>query len=245
MWRPRNMIKYWTLVLTLFCFQNYFAQEDGAYYVSRDFSTWSAAAFKFKVTKPWSITISEQFRFKKNSSELDVFFTELETKYSFDNGLAIGGGYRFIGDRTDNKGILDLEQRFQADIFYGFKVNRFDLDVRLRGQRRDDLGEKKADGDYARRALRLKLEAKYNIKKWKLDPEVSFEIFRENGKYVTANFNKFRTTIGTTYDFKKAGEVSLFYRYEKDLNTVYPLNHNIIGFQYKFTYKKYKNEVKK
>jgi hypothetical protein len=235
------MIKRFSLLIVLF-FTGVHAQDEGAYYVSRDLSTWSTAAFELRVSKPWSITISEQFRFEKNSSDLDAFFTELETKYRFDNGLAIAGGYRFIGDRTVNKGVLDLEQRFQADISYGFKVKRFDFDVRLRGQSRDDLGEKKVDGDYARRALRLKLEAKYNIKKWKFDPVVSAEIFRENGKYVNANFNKFRATIGTSYDFKKAGEVSLFYRYEKDLNTLYPLSHNIIGFKYKFTYKKYKNE---
>lgn len=234
-------------LLAFLQFFNVYSQEDGAYYVSRDLSTWSTATFDFRVTKPWSITLSEQFRFKTNSSELDAFFTELETQYKFKNGIAIGGGYRFIVDKTDNKRLNDLEERFHADISYKFDIKRFEFQARLRGQMRDDIGENKVDdGDYPRRALRLKLEAKYNIKKWKYDPVISAEIFRENGKYVTANFNKFRATIGTSYEFKKAGEISLFYRFQRDLNTLYPLNENIIGFQYKFTYKRYKkHEVTK
>lgn len=235
------MIKYLTVALLLLLVPFLRAQEDGAYYVSRDFSTWSKAAFELRMSKPWSISFSEQFRFQTNSSELDAFFTEFKTDYKFKNGLSFGGGYRFIVDKTDNKRMNDFEQRFHADVSYKFDVKRFKFEARLRGQSRDDLGENKVDdGDYARRALRLKLEAKYKIKKWKMDPVVSAEVFRENGKYVRANINKFRVTIGTSYDFKKAGEISLFYRIEKELNTLYPLSNNIAGFEYKFTYKKYK-----
>jgi hypothetical protein len=240
------MTKFLLLLLPfLSCFPA-FAQEDGVYYTSRDFSTWTSATFNLKLSKPWSLSLSEEFRFKTNSSELDAFFTELKTSYKFSNGLFFGGGYRFISDRTDKTGESDLEQRFQIDFGYSFKVKRFEFEARLRGQSRDDLGETRAaDGDYARRTLRLKLQAEYNIKNWKLDPIFSTEIFRSNGKYVNPSFSKWRTTIETNYSFKKAGDLGAFYRFEKDLNTDYGLNHFIIGVQYKFTFKTYKKNAQK
>lgn len=219
------------------------AQEDGVYYTSRDLSTWSTASFRLKISENLSFTVSEQFRFKTNSSELDLFFTQLKGQYSFDNGLSFGGGYRFIGDKTDNSGDLDWEQRFHADLGYKFKIDRFNFEARLRGQTRDDIGEKRTeDGDYGRRALRLKLQTEYDIKKWKFDPVVSAEIYRANGKYVSPSFDKFRATIGTNYKFKYAGQIGVFYRFETDLNTDYGLNHNIIGFKYKFTLKTYNTD---
>jgi len=239
------MVKQLLFFFMLTCVSYAHAQEDGAYYVSRDLSTWTTAKFDLGITKAWSFSIAEQLRLKTNSSELDAFFTELETKYKFKKGFGIGIGYRVIGDKTNNSGVIDWEQRFQGDLSYEFKVKRFDFDVRLRGQSKDDLGEKKEDGDYARRALRLKFETKYDIKKWKFDPEISTEIFLESGKYVKANFSTIRATIGTSYNFKKAGELSMFYRFEKDINTDYPLSHNIIGLQYKFAYKVYKNGKEK
>ena len=233
------MIKQFTLFVSMCLIFGLNAQEeDGTYYVSQDLSTWNSLSFKLKPSKAWSIALSEEFRFKTNSSELDQFFTELKTTYKFYTGIWISGGYRFIGDKTEDA--IDLEQRFHGDIGYSFDVERFDFSFRLRGQTRDDLGEKRAeDGDYGRRALRLKFETKYNIKKWKLDPVASVEIFRENGKYVDAQFSKFRTTIGTQYKFEKIGTIAAFYRYQKDLNTDYGLNHSIIGLQYKFTLKTY------
>jgi hypothetical protein len=218
-----------------------FAQTDGVSYVSRDFSTRTEAAFKLRVTKGWSISISEQLQLKTNTSKLDAFFTELGTKYKFKKGFSIGVAYRVIGEQSDEAGILDWEQRFHGDISYAFNAKRFDFDIRLRGQSRDDLGETKDEGDYARRALRLRFEVKYDIKKWKFDPVVSTEIFLSSEKYVRSHFSKIRATVGTSYKFKKAGELSAFYRFERDLGTDYALSNNIVGLQYRFTYKVYKN----
>lgn len=240
------MTKFFLFLVPLLMGLASFAQEDGAYYTSRDLSTWTSATFNLKLSKPWSLSLTEEFRFKTNSSELDAFFTELQTKYKFDNGVFIGGGYRFINDKTNKTGATDLEQRFQLDFGYAFKIKRFDFETRLRGQSRDDIGEKRAaDGDYARRALRLKLQAEYNIKNWKLDPIFSVEFFRSNGKYVSPSFDKFRMTLETNYSFKKAGTLGAFYRFEKDLNTDYGLNHFILGLNYKFTLKPYKKNVQK
>jgi hypothetical protein len=238
------MIKQMTFMIMLLGITSTYAQLDGTSYVSRDFSTRTEAAFKLRITKGWSITVSEQLQLKQNSSKLDAFFTELGTKYKFKSGIALGIAYRVIGE-NNGSGVLDWEQRFHGDISYEYKVKRFGFNLRLRGQSRDDYGEKKADGDYARRALRLRLELNYDIKNWKFDPVVSTEIFLASEKYVRSHFNKIRATIGTSYKFKKAGELSAFYRFEKDLGTDYALSNHIIGIQYKFTYKAYKNGKKK
>jgi hypothetical protein len=51
-------------------------------------------------------------------------------------------------------------------------------------------------------------------------------------------FYRMRFTVGTTYKFKKAGDLGAFYRIEKELQGDYRKTTNIIGVQYQYTLKR-------
>jgi hypothetical protein len=57
---------------------------------------------------------------------------------------------------------------------------------------------------------------------------------------VTGGFDKLRLTLGTSYDFKKYGELGIYYRLERQLGFSYPKTTNIVGLNYVYTIKKRK-----
>ena len=97
------------------------------------------------------------------------------------------------------------------------------------------MGISREDGDVANVHLRFKVAAGYNIKKWKLDPVLSAEIFNQRG--IDSGFDKFRVTLATGYKVKKVGEFGAFYRLERELNATYPMTTYILGLNYTYTLK--------
>ena len=85
--------------------------------------------------------------------------------------------------------------------------------------------------------IRFKTGLEYNIKKWKLDPKFSAEIFNHFEEGDENGFSKYRLTLGTDYKFKNFGKIALFYRIEKELNETIPKTTNIIGLKYTYTIK--------
>ena len=83
--------------------------------------------------------------------------------------------------------------------------------------------------------FRFKTGLNYNIKKWKLDPKFSAEIFsrlQDND-----GLDKLRLTLGTDYKLTKASEIGMYYRLEKQLQGIYPKTTYILGLSYEYTFK--------
>ncbi len=236
-------MKYIIILLSVIYTHSAFAQ-NGEYITVRDLESWGSLNLKYKISKKWRIGLEEQFRFSNNSSEIDSYFTELSTDYNFSKHVFGGIGFRYIR-QNDNVGKIqgfENHTRFHFDLGYSHNLQRFSLEYRLRFQTKNELGISKEEGDHANNHLRLKVAAGYNIKKWKLDPEFSAEIFRHYEKGEQNGFNKFRFTIGTKYKMKSFGKIGVFYRMEKELNVNYPMTTNIIGFKYTYTLKRKKKD---
>lgn len=224
-------------MITAFCGTSF--SQQGTYIEVRDLETWSSAGLRLKLNKTWEFTLSEQYRLKTNSSVTDSYFTELEANYTGLDNWEIGGGFRFIRE-NDNVGKIqgyENHTRFNIDLAYKHKIDRLKLNYRVRYQNKNELGITTEQGDFANQNLRLRVGAGYNIKNWKFDPEISTEIFRHFEKEQESQFNRIRVTVGTDYDFKKIGSISLFYRMERELNELYPKTTNIIGLSYLYTFK--------
>ncbi len=206
---------------------------------SKNLNAWSTVSIEYKPNKKWSFELAEQLRLKENLSLVDEYFTELQTEYSVNKNFSLGAGARFIRQNDTEGNIQGYENhfRFQFDASYKHKINDFKLDYRLRYQNKNDLSISVADGDYANQHLRFKTGIEYNIKNWKLDPQFSAEIFNHFEKGEDGGFDKYRLTFGTDYDMKKYGKLSLYYRFEKELNVDLPETTNIIGLSYKYTIK--------
>lgn len=201
---------------------------------TRDLESWSTISANKKFSKVFGINLEQSLRMYDNSSQIDQYFTNLDLNFKLAKGLSLTGGVRFIGDRDKDDGIYENRLRFNGDISYKHSVDRFTLKYRIRLQTRNELGLSREEGDFAINAFRIRAGAKYNIKNWKLDPEVSYELFRESGRYIVSSFNKYRISVSTKYKFNKLIELKAFYRYERGLGMLLPMNTNIVGFNLMF-----------
>lgn len=223
---------YLSLLLSIMFASVSFAQTE-----SDDMETWTSVRLRYKASKKWSFELQEQFRLKENSSVTDQYFTQLTSKYKLTKKLALGLGLRYI-KRNDNQGkIQGFEDhfRYHFDLSFKHSLDRFAFNHRLRYQNKNELGVSEEEGDFAKKNIRLKTAVTYNVRKWKLDPKLSAEIFNKSHEGGTNGFSKYRVTFGTSYDLKKAGEIALYYRMEKELNTSLPKKVDILGFNYTYT----------
>lgn len=226
-----------SLALLLFfgALEGIWAQEN------RDFETWTSAEFRYRPSKKWRLGLETQLRLKENSSEIDGYFGELTGGYEIFKGFRATLGVRLIS-KNDNTGKQQGYENFvrlHADALYKHKIDRLGLNYRLRYQTRDELGVTNENGDFADNTIRLKIGTEYNIRKWKLDPQLSAEIFHQNERNEDEGFDKFRITFGTEYKFKKWGRLGVFYRFEREINKTNPASTDIIRLQYVYTLKGY------
>jgi len=167
--------------------------QDGTYYTVRDLESWTSAQFKYKPSKKWTISFQEQLRLKDNSSTVSEFFTQGSIKRNLENKFSVGLGLRYIRE-NDNEGKVqgyENHLRWNADLGYKHSLERFKLKYRLRYQSKNEMGT----NDIATKTIRLKAAVGYNIKNWKLDPEVSGEFFSRTNSI--SEPVKYRLTIGT------------------------------------------------
>ena len=237
-----KLIKLTLVIIILSTFSIKGLSQEGQWIEVRDFETWSSAGIKLKINKHWEFGLEEQLRLKTNSSLVDSYFTELNAKYKTKSRFEFGAGLRYLKE-NDNKGKIqgyENHLRYNFDLGYKHFLNRFKLGYRLRFQSKNELGVSTEEGDYLNRHFRFKIGSKYNIKNWKFDPKLSAEFFYHMEEGKENGFDKFRATLATSYKLKKYGEISIFYRIERELIATYssyPKTTYILGLNYIYTIK--------
>ena len=224
-----------TLFLTLGSLLFSLKAQSGEYITVRDMETWSSINLDYKASKKFKLGLGQQLRMEDNTSNVQQYFTNLYGEYKLSKAFKLGLEGRFIRDNDDEGKIQGYENHLRWALYTGFQhdVNRFNLKYRLQYQNKNELGVSSSEGVVAIEKIRLKLGARYNIPKWKLDPRFSAEVFRNIGS--TNQFSKIRGTLGTKYSFKNAGTLGVFFRIEKELNQTYPLTSHVIGLNYTYT----------
>ncbi|WP_341227581.1 DUF2490 domain-containing protein [uncultured Arcticibacterium sp.] len=211
-----------------------FAQTEEAVRV-QDLETWSSLEFEYEITPKFSLNLEEQLRLKENSSTIDSYFTELSGKYELWKDFSIDTGFRFIRSNDTNGKIQGYENhiRYQFDASYKHKIDKFELKYRLRYQNKKEL-----NSDNLNEAVtRLKLSLDYNFKNWKLDPELSGEVFSPLNE---SQIDKYRLTLGTSYKIGQNGKIKAFYGFENTTNSESLKHSDIIGLNFKYTLKEKK-----
>lgn len=212
---------------------NIYSQDD-----TNDFSTWFIIGAEYELNKKWDFGLEQQLRLKNNSSEVDKYFTQLSGDYKLIDNFKLGGALRYIRENDNQGNIQGYENhfRFNIDATYKHKLEKLSIGYRLRYQNKNEMGVSKEEGDYANQNIRLKTSFKYKISKWPLDPKFSAEIFNRFQKEEENGFNKYRLTIGTDYKIKNFGKITLFYRYEKEINTEELETTNILALKYIYSF---------
>jgi len=172
-----------------------------------DTELWTSVGLEYEASKAWSFEIEEALRLKDNIGAIDQYFTQVTASYKLFKGTRIGLGGRYSRSNDNSGAVQGYENRFRfnVDASYKYDVNRFTLRHRLRYQNRNELGVSSADGDIARQRFRFKTSLGYNIRKWKLDPKISGEVFNSFATGQQSSFNRYRLVLETAYKFKNAG----------------------------------------
>ncbi len=221
--------------------------QDFNYPNNQDFETWSAGKIRYILSEKLRVDIGGQFRMKENSTTFDRIFTQIEGRYlisdkkSFDQHiLTIGTRYLFM---NDNVGNTEFENHIRFHIDYNYKIDSnpkdpFSSNYRIRYQIRNELGRTKDEGDYNSHDIRFRWKGRYNIKSWKLDPEIFFETFHHYQTGALNGFTKYRMGIGTSYKFNKEQRISICYIKEKERSYWNPKKIRIIRITYMHTIRK-------
>lgn len=217
-----------------------------------DFQLWGGKKISAKFNKSWGMNLFGQGRVKSEMTEFDRILGELEVCYNprfhrIVKPIKIGLGARYIGN-FDNKGEQKGFENFlrvHVDFVYKLKIKRFYTAYRLRYQAKINLIEKSPIfKNKWIQDLRNLLKIGYNFKKWKLDPEIWFELFFHNELGELDGFTKCRVGIKTDYDFDNSHSIGI--KYFAEIGTNY-YNSKIVHvialfYQYKLKFKKCKKK---
>lgn len=208
--RPFRVLRFFGLLLCcVLCASELRGQEDETSTTPQEL--WTGALVKYEFLPRYSIHLHHEQRFRTDGFVLDKNFTELELKHKWKSGFSLAGGLRYIQNNDTEGKVTGIEERYrwQADLGYKFDIERFSIGTRVRFQSRREF----EGNDPSVNALRWKLALGYNIRKWKLDPELSTEFFRKSA--AEENVSKMRATLGTDYSMGRWGEIQFFYRIEE------------------------------
>lgn len=228
-----NKVQLWLLGALLSLLYTPAMAQDST--TVQDFELWTGVNLKKSfLDNKMRLGVSQEFRFEDNATSINNFFTEAELGYKFFKGFRVDVGYRFV--RNNRNSGYRSEGRFFSDVNYKHKMDRLKFGYRFRFQNQNVLGADAIDDDVINK-YRFRFKAEYNIPNWKFDPYFSGELFFSQTtnriNYVptiteeerVSGFEKYRLTVGTSYDVMKKINVGAFYRYEREVGS-FPLYYN-------------------
>ena len=210
MLRPFRVLRFFGLLLCCMLYASELReQEDEASATPQEL--WTGAAVKYEFLPRYSAQLHHEQRFRTDGFVLDKNFTELELKHKWKSGFSLAGGLRYI--RTTTPRVRSRASRSATvgrPIWAINLISKDSASERASGSSRE--GSLKGTTRSVN-ALRWKLALGYNIRKWKLDPKLSTELFKRTDKQ--ESITKMRLTLGSEYSMGEWGS-ALFYRMEED-----------------------------
>ena len=210
------------------------AQNDDVY------ENWSSIEVDYGLTKNIDIYGGGQIRIKSVGDTYNKSFYEIGAKIKINDYLSSGFGYRGIDELDDVGNIQGHEKfnRYHAYIRKSLDYKNFNFRFRVQYQKKI---QNKIDNPEYRNFWRLKLDSEYNIKNWKYDPRIGFEIFLRDEINFNENYEKYRVYFGTKFNLKKRKSLSIRYIMQKYL-TNQNLTLHILRLSYNYEIKKKKKK---
>ena len=218
---PRRLI----FVFLIFITNSLIAQTDD------QLEGWGIAEVSIKATTKISINVAEHIRYKNDISILDKYFTQVGFNYELFKDFKLGVKGRFISDNDTEGNIqgLDSKFRYQTDISYKHDIGIVDLTYRLSYQNSNELGISDIPNQYAR----FRTGVNYKIKSIKTLLKIEAELFNQFKKGNEDNgVNLYRLTMKLNRKINKNNGLGVFYRIQKDIDRIDPVNRKIIGLKY-------------
>ena len=227
-----NRIRTTIILICVLVISAYAQEEDTK--VVKDLELWTSAGISKKLNKQWKLSYEQEVRFLNDMSDFNTWFSDLGVDYKLNKHIRFGTNYRFYQIREDNNQ-FESRHRFSADFKYKHKIERFELEYRLRVQNKDEdfMGNETGDNVFN---VRNRVSVAYDIKNFKAQPFFDVELYRRIYDMQSGKFSKLRWTLGVEFPVYKKSDVKLFYRLDNELNKTYAKDTYIIGVGYSFSF---------
>jgi len=209
-----------TIIASIFFFY-FFSYNSNAQ--QNDFQLWNTLNLSKKINKSFRADIKYGARFRENASILSTQFIDFKVKYKENKRWSFAIGYRSISDYSILNN-FETKNRFYADAYFSKKLKRYFFSLRNRVLTQ-------LSNNISKEVLRQKYKLVYNIKKTKLLPSISIELFYSLDNY----FYKIRNSFELAYPINKKIDFSLVYKIENEFNVVDPFT--LFIFEPKISYK--------
>ncbi len=224
-----SVLLYLSIVLACLSYtRNVVAQQN-------DFGIWGSINVSHKITRNFSATVEEQFRFNRNASAVAQYFTDAGVEYSITKKLKVALCYRFTN--SNKYTYYSKRHRLYADLSYKIKFSPFQFLLRTRLQEQQQDIYSSEHGYIPSWYSRNKLTAKLDLNK-KYSPYLGVEMFyvlsspNDDGKYI----DKWRYAAGIDYEFNRAHGIDLYYMIQQDSNVKDPVTDFVAGIGYSFSF---------
>jgi len=200
------------------------ALRSQAQQVTQDAGLWSSLTIEKEFTKKISASLSEEFRFNENITELGSFFTDAGITYKFNDDIKISVCYRLIS-KKQLENYYSIRHRLYFDLALRKKIKKVTSGFRIRIQEQQaDIYSSDA-GAIPEWYLRPKISMRYNMKgKW--TPYLSSELFYHFGGKV---FDNSRYTFGVERKITGNLDLDLFFLHQREMNVKNPTYDYIWG----------------
>jgi hypothetical protein len=209
-----------TIIASIFFFY-FFSYNSNAQ--QNDFQLWNTLNLSKKINKSFRADIKYGARFRENASILSTQFIDFKVKYKENKRWSFAIGYRSISDYSILNN-FETKNRFYADAYFSKKLKRYFFSLRNRVLTQ-------LSNNISKEVLRQRYKLAYNIKKTKLLPSISIELFYSLDNY----FYKIRNSFELAYPINKKIDFSLVYKIENEFNVVDPFT--LFIFEPKISYK--------
>lgn len=168
---------------------------------------------------------------EQNISKLGKLLAETGITYSPFRFLDFETHYRLTKNRRNYTDRYKYTHQFALSAEAKHKIDRTRFYYRLQYQNIDDDATSFTAVAEHRNIYKNRLKVKYNIRKSKINPFASTELYFIPGtKNIDAT--RLKSLFGIEYNLPKKNEIKIFYRNDRELTNYIPYTYHTIGFSY-------------
>lgn len=210
-----------------------------------DFQSWLSVGVKTDISKKFSAGIEAQLRMRDNSTRPNSVLLDPGISFKVNKYLKFAVGYRFSA-RFSADNVNTTAHRYNIDAEGRKKFGKLTVKLRTRFQKGfTDITYNENRRPYSYPAYsRNKLAVEYEISK-RFSPYTEFELFIPLNDPRQRNADRYRATIGSSFDLKNRNAIDCFFRVQHELNTANAETDFIIGIGYNYDLKIKKKKKEK
>ena len=216
----KKRIVLWVLLIGLLTVVS--GAEEGS-----DVEFWQSVGIDFKPAKGLKIYLEKQLRYENKFTDMESDLSEIGLRYRLNKLLDLRVNYRFEYRPNSNQ----KRNRLDANLYLNFGWKAFKISNRCRIQKEYI---EKLDNEDSELEFRNRLRLIFSKNK-KIRPYLGGEIFFGLGEDGDDR-NKLRLTAGTEWRVKKRVTLTLFYHYQKFLESINSKQSHILGLKFNYSF---------